>query len=141
MTFRTLRTAALSLTAVAALTLSAVAAHSQGTTPSATDASQSISDATSSAPHNWTTDQIMTASVHQAWMLSGQDDTNFFEIVKELAAISAHNRNLVLPDNPAAGRRAGAYIKAQAKLDHNQLLYSIVDKSVVMTGQKAPAGK
>ena len=136
MNFKTLRTVAISLTAVAAIGISAVSLNAQ----SATDTNQSISDATSTAPHNWSTDQIMTASVHQAWVLSGQDETNFFEIVKELAAISAHNRNMVLPDDPAAGRRAGAYIKAQAKLDHNQLLYSIVDKSVVMTGKKAPAG-
>ena len=89
--------------------------------------------------HNWTTDQIITATVHQAWILSGKDEIKFFEIVKELAEISARNRNLTLPDNPVAGRRAGAYIKAQAKADHDQLLYAIVDKSVRMTGTKAPA--
>ena len=93
----------------------------------------------SSAPHNWTTDQIMTATVHQAWVLSGKDENNFFEIVKQLAEISAQNRNLTLPDDPAAGRRAGAYIKAQAKADHNQLLYAIVDKSVQMTGKPSAA--
>jgi hypothetical protein len=93
----------------------------------------------SSAAHNWTTDQIITATVHQAWVLSGKDEANFFEIVKELAVISAQNRNLTLPDDPAAGRRAGAYIKTQAKADHDQLLYAIVDKSVRMTGKPAPA--
>jgi hypothetical protein len=93
----------------------------------------------SSAPHNWTTDQIITATVHQAWVLSGKDENNFFEIVKELAEISARNRNLTLPDDPAAGRRAGAYIKTQAKADHDQLLYAIVDKSVRMTGKPSPA--
>jgi hypothetical protein len=97
-----------------------------------------ISARESTAPHNWTTDQIITATVHQAWILSGKDEANFFEIIKELAEISAHNRNLTLPDDPAVGRRAGAYIKAQAKADHDQLLYSIVDKSVRMTGKRAP---
>ena len=87
------------------------------------------------ARHNWTNDQIITATVHQAWVLSGQNEANFFEIVKELAEISAHNRNLSLPDNPVAGRRAGEYIKQQARLDHDQLLYVIVDKSVRMTGR------
>jgi hypothetical protein len=87
------------------------------------------------ARHNWTNDQIITATVHQAWVLSGQNEANFFEIVKELAEISAHNRNLSLPDDPVAGRRAGAYIKEQARLDHDQLLYVIVDKSVRMTGR------
>jgi hypothetical protein len=96
-----------------------------------------ISGQASSAAHNWTTDQIVTATVHQAWILSGKDEANFFEIVKELAVISARNRNLTLPDDPAAGRRAGAYIKTHAKADHDQLLYDIVDKSVRMTGKPA----
>jgi hypothetical protein len=138
MTFRTLRNATLSLTAAAALTLSAVSARAQDAGQKADRDQQSISDAESSAPHNWTSDQIITATVHQAWILSGKDETNFFEIIKELAEISAHNRNMMLPNDPAAGRRAGAYIKAQAKADHNQLLYAIVDKSVQMTGTKAP---
>jgi hypothetical protein len=128
---RTLRTVALSL-AVASLILSSASAHAQ-----AAPANESISAPESTAPHNWTTDQIITATVHQAWILSGKDETNFFEIIKELAEISAHNRNLSLPDSPAAGRRAGAYIKAQAKADHDQLLYAIVDKSVRMTGHPA----
>jgi hypothetical protein len=90
------------------------------------------------ATHNWTTDQIITATVHQAWLLSGKDEANFFEIIKELSEISAKNRNLVLPDSPEAGQKAGAYIKKQAHADHDQLLYAIVDKSVRMTGTKAP---
>jgi len=89
-------------------------------------------------PHNWTTDQIITATVHQAWVLSGKDEANFFEIVRELAEISARNRNLILPDDPATGRRAGEYIKEQARADHDQLLYAIVDKSVQMTGRRGP---
>ena len=120
----------LSILAVAALAF----AHPTGAAIAQTPASNP-----SDAPHNWTTDQIITATVHQAWILSGKDETNFFEIIKQLAEISAHNRNLTLPDNPAAGRRAGAYIKTQAKADHDQLLYAIVDKSVRMTGTKAPA--
>ena len=90
----------------------------------------------SATPRNWTTDQILTATVHQAWILAGKDEKNFFEIVKELAAISAENRELTLPDTPAAGRKAGDYIKTQAKADHDQLLYDIVDKAVRMTGVK-----
>jgi hypothetical protein len=138
MIFRTLRTAALSLAVVATLALSSTCAYSQKAPaqkapPSASDMSVPDTD----APHNWTNDQIITATVHQAWILSGKNEANFFEIIKELAEISARNRNLTLPDNPVAGRRAGAYIKAQAKLDHDQLLYAIVDKSVRMTGTKS----
>ena len=143
MTLRALRVAALSL-AGATLTLSSAYAQTHKTP--AQKAPSSVSDMSvpdTDAPHNWTTDQIITATVHQAWVLSGKDEANFFEIVRELAEISATNRNMALPDSPAAGRRAGAYIKAQAKLDHDQLLYAIVDKSVRMTGTKSatpPAG-
>ena len=140
MTLRALRTVALSLAAVATLTLSS--AFAQSHKAPAQKAPSSVSDMSvpdTDAPHNWTTDQIITATVHQAWVLSGKDEANFFEIVRELAEISATNRNMALPDSPAAGRRAGAYIKAQAKLDHDQLLYAIVDKSVRMTGTKSAA--
>jgi hypothetical protein len=138
MTFRALRTAALSLAAAAVFTLSFASAQTQTTPegkaqPSASDMSVPDTD----AAHNWTPDQILTATVHQAWVLSGKDEANFFEIVKELAEISARNRNLTLPDTPVAGRRAGAYIKAQAKADPNQLLYDIVDKSIRMSAKPA----
>jgi hypothetical protein len=94
--------------------------------------------AENNGPHNWSTDQIITATVHQAWILSGKNEANFFEIVRELAEISARNRNLILPDDPTSGRRAGEYIKQQARADHDQLLYAIVDKSVQMTGTRGP---
>lgn len=95
----------------------------------------------SSSPRNWTTDQILTATVHQAWILAGKDETNFFEIVRELAEISAQNRNLTLRDDPEMGKKAGAYIRAQAKEDHDQLLYDIVDKAVRMTGTRNAAAE
>ena len=120
--------------ATLAVSMGVATAHAQQTPTPAADMSTPATNAT----HNWTTDQIITATVHQAWLLSGKDETNFFEIVKELAEISAKNRNLVLPDNPEAGKKAGAYIKKQAKADHDQLLYAIVDKSVRMTGTPGP---
>jgi len=165
---RTFRTAALSFAVASSLTLASAVAHAQtnsypqrqtnsnqsqtqrndpsdnrqneqqrmkGVTPSTTDMSVPDTDVT----HGWTQDQILTATVHQAWELSGRNEANFFEIVKELAEISARNRGLSLPDDTAAGRRAGEYIKEQAKADHNQLLYDIVDKSIQMTGKPAPA--
>ena len=128
------RTSRFFIAAAVALTLSILPASAQS--PAQNPNTATITGS-SSGPHNWTTDQILTATVHQAWILSGKDETSFFEIVKQLAEISASNRNLTLPDSPAAGRRAGAYIKAQAKADHDQLLYAIVDKSVRMTGTKA----
>jgi hypothetical protein len=130
------RTLALALAAAGTLILGTAAAQAQAA-PAASSMTRGANDAPAAA-HSWTTDQIVTATVHQAWLLADKDETNFFEIVKELAEISAKNRNLTLPDNAAAGQRAGAYIKKAAKADHDALLYAIVDKSVRMTGTAAP---
>ena len=88
-------------------------------------------------PHNWTTEQILTCTVSDCWQLSGKDEETFFDIIQQLAAISAHTRGLTLPDDAAAGQRAGEYIKAKAKADHGQLLYAIVDASIRKVGTPA----
>jgi Tfp pilus assembly protein FimT len=119
-----LRTLAFALAIVAMLAFGTTAARAQDTSAAP-------------ATHSWTTDQIVIATVHQAWLLADKDEANFFEIIKELTEISAKNRNLTLPDSPEAGKKAGAYIKKEARSDHDQLLYAIVDKSVRMTGTKA----
>jgi hypothetical protein len=85
----------------------------------------------------WTIDQAITCSVHDAWLLSGKNEAGFFEIVKALAALSAQKRDLTLPDNATVGREFGEYIKTQAKADHDQLLYAIVDRAVRKYGTKA----
>jgi len=82
-------------------------------------------------------DQIITASVHDAWLLSGKNEEAFFDIVEQLAQFSAQKRGLVLPDTAAAGRRMGMMIKTGAKADHEQLLYAIVDQAVRTLGVKA----
>jgi hypothetical protein len=92
-----------------------------------------------SAPHNWTTEQILTCTVADCWQLAGKDESTFFDIIQQLAAISAQQRNVTLPDDAAAGQRVGNYIKMKAKADHQALLYSIVDASVRHVGDKAAA--
>src|SRR5580704_18085455 len=90
-------------------------------------------------PHNWTTEQILTCTVSDCWQLAGKIEETFFDIVQQLAAISAHTRGLTLPDNAAAGQRAGEYIKAKAHADPGQLLYAIVDASIRKVGTPAAA--
>jgi hypothetical protein len=92
--------------------------------------------ADSTTPHNWTTEQILTCTVSDCWQLAGKNETTFFDIVQQLAVISAQTRGLTLPDDAAAGKRTGEYIKAKAKADHGQLLYAIVDASVRKVGTK-----
>ena len=92
--------------------------------------------ADSTAPHNWTTEQILTCTVSDCWQLAGRNEATFFDIIQQLAAISAQTRGLTLPDNAEAGKRTGEYIKAKARTDHGQLLYAIVDASVRRVGTK-----
>ena len=93
-------------------------------TPSATD--------TDANP--WTDAQLIPLTVSQAWRMSGRNEDKFFDIVQQLAVVSARNRGLTLPNTAAAGQKAGAYIKRAAKADHQQLLYEIVDKAVREVG-------
>src|SRR6202790_4784358 len=84
-------------------------------------------------------EQIVTATVHEAWLLSGKNEEAFFDIVEQLAQFSAQKRGLSLPDSAAAGRRMGMLIKTRAKADHDQLLYAVVDEAVRTLGVKPTA--
>jgi hypothetical protein len=99
----------------------------------------SISAPESGASHSWTTEQLLTSSVHEAWILSGRNEDQFFEMVKELSAVSAQKRGLTLPESEEAGVKAGNWIKKEAKRDPDQLLYAVVDKAVMKVGVKEPA--
>ena len=81
---------------------------------------------------HWDPAQLITATVHQAWALSSKNEANFYEMIEQLADISAKNRGVSLPESAAAGRRMGEYIKRTASADTDQLLYAVVDKAVVM---------
>ena len=94
--------------------------------------------ANESTPNKWPAAQLITSTVSEAWQLSGKNEEQFFDIVQQLAAISAKNRGLMIPNNKAAGERAGTYIKQMVKADHNQLLYVIVDKAVQKVGTPEP---
>jgi hypothetical protein len=99
---------------------------------------QSISPGTANgqtaSTANFTDQQIITATVHQAWDMSGKNEEVFFGMVTRLAEISAQNRGLTLPDTKAAGERVGNLIKMWAKADKQQLLYAVVDKAVRQVG-------
>ena len=104
--------------------------------PQANSDPQSISGPTDTTTHNWTTDQLLTSTVHEAWVLSGRNEDQFFDMVQTLAALSAQKRGLTMPDDQAAGAKAGTWIKKEAKRDPDQLLYAVVDKAVMKVGTK-----
>lgn len=144
--FRALACCAIAAAVFAAGTLPAVAQSSTqpSTQPEASPQSpeSSQSSAASITPNDenestWPIDQLLPLTVSEAWQLSGKNEEKFFDIVQQLAAFSAEKRGLKLPDSAAAGKRAGEYIKTQAKADHGQLLYAIVDRAVRRVGTQA----
>ena len=98
-----------------------------------------ITPAATEPSHTWTTEQILTCTVSQCWQLSGKNEDNFFDIVQQLAVISAKNRDLTLPETEAAGEKTGEYIKAQAHKDRQQLLYAVVDEAIRKVGTPNPS--
>ncbi|HTZ57715.1 MAG TPA: hypothetical protein VMB49_06455 [Acidobacteriaceae bacterium] len=96
--------------------------------------------ASAPATPSWSLEQAVTSSVHDAWILGGKSEPGFFAIVKALAELSAEKRGLQLPDKETVGREFGEYIKTQARADHDQLLYVIVDRAVRKYGIKPAAG-
>jgi hypothetical protein len=37
----------------------------------------------STAPHNWTTEQILTCTVSDCWQLAGKNEATFFDIIQQ----------------------------------------------------------
>ena len=125
----------LSLTAPLMIALLATPCFAQQSAPIAPP---SASNQTAATP-TWTNDQLLTATVHQAWLLSGKNEATFFEMVTQLAEISARNRNLSLPEDANTGRQVGEMIKIAAKRDTDQLLFAVVDAAVRKVGKPLPA--
>ena len=118
--------------ALVSCTLPAASAQQSAPAPSAFSGNQA-------GPHSWTTEQLVTSTVHQAWLLSGKSEDQFFQMVEALAELSAKNRDITLPDTAAAGAKAGNWIKMKAKQDPDQLLYVIVDQAVQYSVRPHPA--
>jgi hypothetical protein len=122
---------------VLAVAISAPVCRAQTAQPNAA----TIGGGASNEAHSWTQDQLLTSTVHEAWVMSGRNEDQFFEMVKELASLSAQKRGLTLLETQEAGEKAGAWIKRQAKRDPDQLLYAIVNKAVVHGGTEAAANQ
>lgn len=85
----------------------------------------------------WPPDQLITSSVHDAWVMSGRNEEKFFSMVTELAQISAQKRGLTLPNTEDAGKKFGELVKSLSKGNHDQLLYVVVDQAVQKVGTKS----
>lgn len=102
----------------------------------ATNAAPSVTGANSSGAATPSA-ELMSSTVHEAWVMSGRNEDKFFDMVKELAAVSAQKRGVTLPDTEAAGRKMGLLIKTSARRDPDQLLYAVVDAAVKQTAKSA----
>ena len=98
-----------------------------------------ITPAATEPTHTWTTEQILTCTVTQCWELGGKTEEGYFDIIQQLAVISARNRDLALPESEKAGEQTGEYIKAEAHKDHGQLLFALVDAAVRKVGTPNPS--
>ena len=122
--------------AMAAMMVVPAAAQQQ---PVKDDSAATLKGASDAGTPSWTNEQLLTSTVHEAWMLSGRNEDQFFAMVKQLAAMSAQKRGLLLPETDASGKKAGEMIKKEGRKDPDQLLYAVVDRAVVKTGTKTPA--
>ncbi|SEB70802.1 hypothetical protein [Terriglobus roseus] len=77
--------------------------------------------------------ELLTSTVHEAWLASDRNEDKFFDMVKQCAEMSAQKRGVTLPDTEAAGRKMGMLIKTIARRDPDQLLYAVVDAAVKQT--------
>src|SRR5262249_9691300 len=118
---RRIHTLILCLGAAGILILGTVPVSAQQPQPAQSNPAADIRPDTTEAPHSWTVEQLLPLTVSEAWQMSGRNEDKFFDMVQDLAALSAKNRGLVLPEDETAGRQAGEYIKQQAKEDHQQL--------------------
>ena len=84
-------------------------------------------------------DQLLTKTVHQAWVASGRNEDKFLAMVQQLAELSAQNRGITLPNTPEAGAKFGDWIKKESRKDPDQLLYDVVDHAVRYVGTKQAA--
>ncbi|MDE1177048.1 MAG: hypothetical protein PW789_10645 [Edaphobacter sp.] len=114
------------------------AATAQPATPKP-DSSVSLTPTGNEEHHKWSKEQILTCTFHQCWELAGKNEDAFFDIVQELAVVSAKDRGIQLPTTEEAGRTAGEYIRSQARADNQQLLYAVVDAAVRKVGVASDA--
>ena len=114
-------------------------AASPAANPTPAPSPVTITPSANEPSHTWTNEQILTCTVSQCWQLGGRTEEGYFDIIQQLAVISARNRNLTLPESEKAGEETGEYIKAEAHKDHDQLLFALVDAAVRKVGTPNPS--
>jgi len=72
----------------------------------------------------------ITATVAEAWKACGSDMKGMRDMVNQMTALVLQNRGLTIPDTKEAGQQFGQVLRTDMEAHPNDLLYSVVERSV-----------
>lgn len=78
----------------------------------------------------WTLPDVVTSTVNQAWVISGQSRPEFMKMVNQIVALDLENRGWTLADTREMGEDFGELLRADLEAHPNDLLYTVVDRSL-----------
>lgn len=81
---------------------------------------------------------VVTSTVSQAWTNSGQSREEFAKMVNQITALVMQNRGLTLADTKEAGQQFGHILSVDMEEHPNDLLYSVVERSLRQASCPAP---
>jgi hypothetical protein len=81
----------------------------------------------------------ITATVAEAWKACGSDMKGMRDMVNMMAALVLQNRGLTIPDTKDAGQQFGQVLRTDMEAHPNDLLYSVVERSVRQVARPATA--
>lgn len=115
----------------AVLCVAAAACSPSGAQPVTEDVSPTataVQEASSGA--DWTLEEVLPLSCLQVWDAYGDTPDAVTDIVITMADFSVRNRGLDFPQTEEAGMETGRAVLAGCAEDRDELLYSVVDRSV-----------
>ena len=94
-------------------------------------ASMTVACRSAEAASDWSTADIATSTVTQAWKISGESRTEFMKMVRAMLALDVANRGMDFSDTRAAGMKFGELLRMDLEAHPNDLLYTVVDRSAL----------
>lgn len=91
------------------------------------------------ATPDWTQPEVLTATVQQAWEMSGKSRPEFNKMLNQTMALVMANRGLTVADTKEDGMRLGQILRGDIESHPNDLLYTVVDRSMRQMMAEKPA--
>jgi hypothetical protein len=108
--------------------------------PATAQENQSADAAATSGAATWTVNEVLPLTCGQAWQMSGKSTPEFVRMLVALGGLSFQNRGLSLPESARArSSEIGMAIRKSCESDPDDLLYSVVDRSLRPYGVPATA--